>query len=132
MRHLFIVLLLLAPAASWAQDCYFFWVHQCIDVIDASKRHLQQHVLISPQIYHLTAEQGLCSSAVAEQQSLINEQVLAAFSTHSAKIKACDNPLTTLPARSFSSMQKAQWHYNRARQGRANKQIIVVENLPNL
>ena len=132
MRPLVFALLLLAPAANWAQDCYFFWVHQCIEVIDASKRQLRQYALVSPQIYHLSTSSNSCTSAVTEQQSAANDALLAAFSASAAKISACQGDITALPARAFSSMSKAQWHYNRARKPGPNKLIVVVENLPSL
>jgi hypothetical protein len=66
IRGLIICLIMCCAAGARAQDCYYYWVHQCIEVVDASQRQLKQFVLISPAVNYLQAEGQQCSDAVAE------------------------------------------------------------------
>ena len=40
IRGLILCLIMLSAAAARAQDCYYYWVHQCIEVVAVSYTHL--------------------------------------------------------------------------------------------
>ena len=44
IRVLLVFLIMGCAAVARAQDCYYYWVHQCIEVVDASQRQLQQYL----------------------------------------------------------------------------------------
>ena len=130
IRTLLVLLIMAAAIVARAQDCYYYWVHQCVEVIDASQRQLQQYVLISPAVNYLPAKDGQCQDAVAQQQEAVNAALLAAFNQEAEKIDACQTPITELPARAYTQPHKATWHYNRSRKPNPNKTVIPVGNLP--
>lgn len=130
IRGLIVGLLLGTCAQAQAQDCYYFWVQQCINVIDASQRELDQYVLISPSINYLHSESDSCPTAVAEAQRPADAQLLAAFNQAAAKLDACQTPFSEIPVRVYDQPGKATWHYNRSRKAAAQKTVIVVEGLP--
>ena len=108
-----------------------YWVHQCIEVVDASQRQLKQFVLISPAVNYLSVDEGSqCSAAVSRQQAPLNPQLLAAFNDAASRIEACAAPLSELSARAFDKPHKATWHYNRSRKVSPQKVVITVENAP--
>ncbi len=131
IRGLILCLIMLSSAAARAQDCYYYWVHQCIEVVDASQRQLKQFVLISPAVNYLSVDEGSqCSAAVSRQQAPLNPQLLAAFNAAANRIDACETPLSELSARAFDKPHKATWHYNRSRKASPQKVVITVENAP--
>lgn len=130
IRGLIACLIMGCAAGAWAQDCYYYWVHQCIEVVDASQRQLKQFVLISPAVNYLQAEGQQCSDAVAERQQPINAELLARFNQAAEKINACQVAVTELPARVYDKPHQATWHYNRSRKASAQKTVIPLEGLP--
>ncbi len=130
IRGLLTCLIMCCASGLRAQDCYYYWVHQCIEVIDASQRQLQQYVLISSAVNYLHAEEQQCSEAVVERQEAVSEQLLAAFNLAAEEISACQTPLTELPARVYDKPHLATWHYNRSRKASPQKTVIPLEGLP--
>lgn len=130
IRGLIACLIMCCAAGARAQDCYYYWVHQCIEVVDASQRQLKQFVLISPAVNYLQAEGQQCSDAVAERQQPINAELLTRFNQAAEKISACQAPVTELPARVYDKPHQATWHYNRSRKASVQKTVIPLEGLP--
>ena len=134
-RHLRLLLTTLllgfAPLAR-AADCYYYWVHQCLNVIDASQRKIEQFVLISPAVNYLNSGDKQCTDAVSERQQQLQEALLAPFNKAASKIEACDTPLTDIPARVYDNPQKATWHYSRSRRESPGKTIVPLADLPAL
>lgn len=130
IRLLVGMLILVSTSLARAEDCYYFWTHQCVEVIDASKRQLQQSVLISPSINYFSSAQQSCDAGAAERQNTVKAQLLEAFNAGAAKIRACDTPLSEVSLRVFNNPQKATWHYNRAIRATDSKTVIRLDNLP--
>lgn len=129
-RLLIATLLLFSTALAWAGDCYYFWTHQCVEVIDASKRQLRQSILISPSVNYFNSGEHSCEAAAEAQQSAVMAPLLEAFNAHADKIRACDAPLNKVQLRVFDKPQKATWHYNRNTRTSDSKTAITVDNLP--
>lgn len=130
MRGLLACLIMCCATGARAQDCYYYWVHQCIEVIDASQRQLQQYVLISSAVNYLQAEDQQCSEAVAQRQIAVSAQLLEAFNQAAEDISACQAPLSGLSARVYDKPHQATWHYNRSRKASPQKTVIPLEGLP--
>lgn len=131
IRVLLVFLIMGCAAVARAQDCYYYWVHQCIEVVDASQRQLQQYVLISPAVNYLQADEGQqCSEAVRLRQTPIATELLARFNQAASKISACQTPITELPARIYDKPHQATWHYNRSRKSTPRKTVIPLADLP--
>ena len=130
MRILVGALILMSAAVARAEDCYYFWTHQCVEVIDASKRQLKQSVLISPSINYFHSPEQSCDTSATERQDSVMAPLLEAFNAKADKIKACSAPLSEVSMRVFNNPQKATWHYNRSTRATDSKTVITVDNLP--
>ncbi|MED5388090.1 MAG: hypothetical protein VX793_04505 [Pseudomonadota bacterium] len=130
IRGLLVILIMGCAAIARAQDCYYYWVHQCIDVIDASQRQLKQYVLISPAVNYLQADNLHCNDAVSQRQASVAPQLLDVFNQAAADIPACQAPINELPARVYDKPHQATWHYNRSRKASPQKTVIPLEGLP--
>jgi len=130
IRGLLVCLIMTCAAIARAQDCYYYWVHQCIEVVDASQRQLQQYVLISPAVNYLQTQGQQCSDAVSERQQVISAELLARFNQAASEISACQIPISELPARVYDKPHQATWHYNRSRKASQQKTVIPLEGLP--
>lgn len=133
MIRLIIATLLMATATmARAGDCYYYWTHQCVEVIDASQRQLQQNILISPSINYLQSDGQSCEAAAEARQQPLMERVLSAFNERAQKIRACDAPLASVTLRVFDSPRKATWYFDRTIRPSENKNVVTVDNLPPL
>lgn len=130
LRLLFGTLLLCTTALARASDCYYYWTHQCVEVIDASKRQLRQSVLISPSVNYLHSDEASCEITAEARQHPLMAQLLEAFNASAGKIRGCDTPLTDITLKVFDNPQKATWHYDRAIRPSESKTVIPVDNLP--
>ena len=130
IRGLLVCLIMTCAAIARAQDCYYYWVHQCIEVVDASQRQLQQYVLISPAVNYLQTQGQQCSDAVSERQQVISAELLARFNQAASEISACQIPVSELPARVYDKPHQATWHYNRSRKASPQKIVIPLADLP--
>jgi hypothetical protein len=130
IRGLLVCLIMTCAAIARAQDCYYYWVHQCIEVVDASQRQLQQYVLISPAVNYLQTQGQQCSDAVSERQQAISAELLARFNQAASEISACQIPVSELSARVYDKPHQATWHYNRSRKASQQKTVIPLEGLP--
>lgn len=130
IRMLAGTLILMSATVARAEDCYYYWTHQCVEVIDASKRQLQQSVLISPSINYFHSAEQHCDASAAERQRTVMAPLLEAFNATAEKIKACNAPLSEVTLRAFNNPQKATWHYNRSIRATDSKTVIAVDNLP--
>lgn len=124
------MLILLCTAMARAEDCYYYWTHQCVEVIDASKRQLRQSILVAPSINYFNSGESRCDEAAENRQQSVVSQLLAAFNAKAEKIRACDAPLDKVSLRVFNNPQKATWHYNRSLRDSDSKTVIPVDNLP--
>ncbi|MCK0153567.1 hypothetical protein MWU49_07630 [Alcanivorax sp. S6407] len=123
-------LVLLFSTATRASDCYYYWSHQCVEIIDASKRQLQQTLLISPSVNYFNSGTLECHAAATQRQETLMVQLLEAFNATAGNFKACDTPLDSVSLRVFSEPGKATWHYNRTRRPGDSKTLVTVDNLP--
>ena len=129
--RLFVTLLVMAPLAiARAGDCYYYWSHQCVEVLDASKRQLRQTVLMSPSINYFNSGAQSCDTAANSRQEPVAAKLLEAFNSTAEKVRACNAPLSQVSLRVFENPQKATWHYNRATRTADNKSVLTVDNLP--
>ena len=115
-----------------ADDCYYYWVHQCLNVIDASQRKIEQYVLVSPSVNYLNSGNLRCAEAVAQRQHDVHDALLTAFNGAAGNIDACDTPLTEIPVRVYDNPQKATWHYGRSLRESPGKTIVPLADLPAL
>ena len=122
--------ILLFSALARAGDCYYYWTHQCVEVLDASKRQLRQTVLISPSINYFNSGAETCSTSASSREQTSIGQLIEAFNTKADKIRACNAPLQQVSLKVFDNPQKATWHYNRATRNTDSKIVIMVDNLP--
>ena len=130
IRGLIAALLLASSAQALSDDCYYYWTHQCVEVVDASKRQLRQSVLVSPAINYLNSNEQSCKQAATARHQAVMTSLLSAFNGEAEKIKACDAPLSDVSLRVYDNPQKATWHYNRTTRDTDNKTVIRVDNLP--
>ncbi|EKF76098.1 hypothetical protein A11A3_01350 [Alcanivorax hongdengensis A-11-3] len=131
IRPLLIAWLACLSLPAFSDDCYYYWVAQCIDVTDASQREFQQTVLISPAVNYLNSAEGQqCSEAVAQKQAPVNAELLQTFNQAASRGKACTQPITELQAKVYNQPGKASWHYQHSKKERPHKTVIMVSGTP--
>lgn len=122
--------ILLFSALARAGDCYYYWTHQCVEVLDASKRQLRQSVLISPSVNYFNSGAESCDASASNREQNSLPQLLEAFNAHAARIRACNAPLEQVSLKVFDDPRKATWYFNRTTRSTDSKTVIMVDNLP--
>lgn len=131
MRAILAALLVLGAGTAGAAPCYVFWATQCIEVRDALRRDITQHVLLSAdKPFMFEGDEGQCPAAL--DRLLGNEghqAVLDRFNRVLGKLRGC-HTLDRLEPRVFDDGAEAYRQYRDLDQDSPIRKIHRIKRLP--
>ena len=133
MRSLWMLGLLAASALVRADHCQYFWLYQCIQVVDAQQRQIEQVLLLPDRLQQFPrAAEDSCQDQAEQRMSAIAEQLHRRFDQAARDYPQCQTPIGAISLRSHDDHQRVERQWQRALRPSAQKTLVQIEGLPAL